>query len=113
MFVGMITFSADAREGETLAQVQALIRAGDPMYEAMMPVIHRREDKFWKGTLENLARHLGVEAKAEMSRTVVDRKRQWSHWRNLRSNAAVRTMMHSLGAPFRAIAKPFKRNKAA
>ncbi len=102
MFVGMITFSASEAEGVTTAQVQALIRAGDPMYELMMPIaIHRQEDKFWKGTLQNLARHFGVEGRADMSRTVVDRKRQWSHWRNIRSNAAIRTMLHSLGAPFR------------
>jgi hypothetical protein len=113
MFVGMITFSADERDGVTSAQVQALIRAGDPMYEAMMPVIHRREDKFWKGTLENLARHLGVDAKAEMARAVVDKKRQWSHWKNIKSNAAMRTMLHSLGSPFRAIAKPLRRKRAA
>lgn len=114
MFVGMITFSASAQEGATSAQVQALIRAGDPLYELMMPIaIHRQEDKFWKGTLENLARHFGVDTKADMSRTVVDRKRQWSHWKNIKINAAMRTMLHSLGAPFRALAKPFKRRNAA
>jgi hypothetical protein len=113
MFVGMITFSAAAEAGATTAQVQALIRAGDPLYELMMPIaIHRQEDKFWKGTLENLAKHFGVESKAEMSRSVVDRKRQWSHWRNIKSNAAMRTMLHSLNAPFRAIAKPFRRRAA-
>jgi hypothetical protein len=97
----MITFSAAESEGVTSAQVQALIRAGDPLYELMMPIqIHRKEDKFWKGTLQNLAKHFGVETEAEMSRTVVDKKRQWAHWRNLRSNAAIRTMLHTLW-PFR------------
>lgn len=108
IFVGMITFSAAESEGVTTAQVQALIRAGDPLYEVMMPIqIHRKEDNFWKGTLRNLARHFGVEAEPEMSRTVVDRKRQWSQWRNIRSNAAIRTLLHSLGAPFRI----FRRSK--
>ncbi|MGH2759114.1 MAG: hypothetical protein ACRDKJ_06055 [Actinomycetota bacterium] len=102
MFVGMITFSASQTEGVTSAQVQALIRAGDPLYELMMPIaIHRQEDKFWKGTLQNLAGHFGVDGQADMSRTVVDRKRQWSHWRNIRSNAAIRTMLHAVTRPFR------------
>ena len=102
IFVGMITFSASQSEGVTTAQVQALIRAGDPLYELMMPLqIHRKEDKFWKGTLENLAKHFGVDAKAEMSRAVVDKKRQWSHWRNIRNNAGIRTMLHTLTRPFR------------
>src|SRR5438067_9677746 len=48
MFAGMITFSASSVGGVTVAQVQALIRAGDPLYELGMPVIHRREDRFWK-----------------------------------------------------------------
>ncbi|HYZ93960.1 MAG TPA: hypothetical protein VFA34_16430 [Actinomycetota bacterium] len=102
LFAGMITFSASDEGGTTTAQVQALIRAGDPFYELMMPLaIHRQEDKFWKGTLQNLARHFGVEGRAEMSRTVVDKKRQWSQWRNIKSNAALRTLLHSLTRPFR------------
>lgn len=113
MFAGMITFSAHQSDNVTSAQVQALIRASDPMYELMMPVaLHRQEDKFWKQTLQNLAKHLGVDAEAEMSRVLVDRKRQWEHWRNIRSNAAIRSMLYSLGAPFRAIAKPFRRKRA-
>jgi hypothetical protein len=113
MFVGMITFSAFAKDGVTNAQVQALIRAGDPMYEAMMPVLHRKEDAFWKGTLRNVGKHFGVDAEPEMAKVLVDRKRQWSHWKNLKSNAAVRTIAYSLGTPFRAIAKPFRKDREA
>ncbi len=112
MFAGMITFSATAPEGVTRAQVQALIRAGDPLYEMGMPVMHRKEDKFWTGTLQNLAAHFGVKGKASIEKVCVDNKRQWSEWRNLRKNAGVRTALHSAGAPFRALAKPFKRRPA-
>ena len=111
IFVGMITFSADRKDGLTYAQVQALIRAGDPLYELMMPIaVHRNEDRFWKQTLENLAKHFGSSGKAELTRVCVDRKRQWSQWRNIRSNAAIRTMVHSLGTPVRAMRR--KRNTA-
>jgi hypothetical protein len=111
MFVGMITFSAFAKDGVPVAQVQALIRAGDPLYEMGMPMIHRKEDKFWGETLENLARHFGVETQSEVTKVCVDKKRQWKHWRNVRSNAGIRTALYTVGAPFRAIAKPFKRKK--
>jgi hypothetical protein len=114
MFAGMITFSAHERNGVTNAQVQALIRASDPMYELMMPIaLHRQEDKFWKQTLQNLAKHFGVDAQSEMTRVLVDRKRQWQHWKNIKNNAGIRTLLYSLGAPFRAIAKPFRRKRAA
>jgi hypothetical protein len=114
MFVGMITFSAFDKDGITNAQVQALIRAGDPMYEAMMPlVLHRKEDAFWKGTLRNVGKHFGVDAEPEMAKVLVDRKRQWSQWKNLKSNAAVRTILYSLGTPFRALAKPFRKDDEA
>ena len=33
MFGGMITFSSFLEEGSTVAQIQALIRANDPLYE--------------------------------------------------------------------------------
>ncbi len=109
MFAGMITFSSAAEQGTTVAQVQALIRAGDPLYEIGMPVAHRKEDKFWAKTLENLAAHFGVSAKTEKQKVLVDRKRQWDQWRNVRKNALIRTTLHTFGAPFRAMAKPFKR----
>ncbi|MEX0874601.1 MAG: hypothetical protein WD646_08430 [Actinomycetota bacterium] len=111
MFVGMITFSSGTEDDQTVAQVQALIRAGDPLYEMGMPMMHRKEDKFWTKTLENLAAHFGVSAKADKTKVLVDRKRQWDQWRNIRKNAGVRTALHMFGAPFRAIAKPFKGKK--
>jgi hypothetical protein len=41
----------------------------------------------------------------------VDKKRQWSHFRNVRKNAAIRSTLYGLGAPFRLAAKPFRRGK--
>jgi hypothetical protein len=113
MFNSMITFSAKEEDGATVAQVSAMLRASDPLYEAAMAMGgHRKEDKHWKHTLEALARSFGVEAKAEMTRTLVDSKRQWKHFGNIRRSAALRSAVYSFGAPFRAIAKPFKRAQA-
>jgi hypothetical protein len=110
MFVGMITFSAHTADGVTIAQTQGLIRAQDPLYEVgMLFGGHRGEDRQWTHVLQSLAKHFGVEAKATTTRVLVDRKRQWSQWRNIRKNAAIRSGSYMLKAPFRAIAKPFRR----
>jgi len=105
MFAGWITFSAAAGEGGvTTAQVQVLLRANDPLYELGMPIVlQRREDWFWRETLANLARHLGVADPAVTTAAVcVDRRRQWSNARNLWHNAGVRTALYMLGTPLRA-----------
>ena len=79
------------------------------MYEmAMMFGGHRMEDKQWLHVLRELAGHFGVKGAPEMERTLVDKKRQWKHFRNLRKNAALRSGVYMLGAPVRAATKPFK-----
>ena len=58
MFAGMITFSAEAEDGDTVAQVQALIRASDPIYElgCRLGVVHKNEDAFWQDTSDEPGR---------------------------------------------------------
>lgn len=112
MFHGMITFSAAEEGGVTVAQCQALIRAQDPLYEMAMAFGgHRKEDRFWEETLRNLAGHFGGTGAVETKRVCVEKRRQWSNWRNLRHNAAIRSGLYMMGAPFRLIAKPFTRKK--
>jgi hypothetical protein len=109
MFAGFITFSAE-KDGETTAQVQALIRASDPFFEIGMPlVMGRMEDRFWVHTLKNLAGHFGVEGDVDIKAVCVDRRRQWKYWKNVTHNAAIRSGLYTLAAPARWVAKPFKR----
>jgi hypothetical protein len=113
VFAGWITFSAarGARDGApggvTAAQVQVLLRANDPLYELGMPlVIHRQEDRFWRQTLANLARHLGVADPDVTAATVcVDRRRQWANARNVWHNAGVRTALYTLATPLRKLGR--------
>lgn len=94
MFAGMITFSAEEEAGVTAAQVQALIRASDPLYEMAFRVGigHKSEDEFWHGTLRNLAGHFGSGATTVEQRNVlVDSGMQWSAAKNIWHNAAIRT----------------------
>jgi hypothetical protein len=93
----MITFSAFEEEGVTMAQVQALIRASDPVYEAgcRVGVVHSREDIFWRGTLKNLASHFGVTGEVQQTVICVDNKVQWSEARNIWHNAAIRSALYT------------------
>ena len=114
MFAGIITFSAHESAAGVVAKAEGLIRAQDPVYElGMMFGGHRKEDKHWMHTLQSLANYWGIEAKAEKSRTLVDKRRQWKHFGNIKRSAALRSAAYSMGAPFRAMAKPLKRRDAA
>lgn len=99
MFAGMITFSAAEEDGETVVQIQALIRASDPIYEfsCRVGIAHKKEDEFWHGTLTNLARHVGVKT-PEVSQitTCVDDQIQWGEAKNIWHNSAIRTTMYQV-----------------
>jgi hypothetical protein len=104
MFAAWITFTADrCADGATAAQANLLLRANDPLYELAMPVlIHRQEDRFWRQTLTNLARHFGVaKPTVVMNRTCVDRRRQWRKAGNVWHNAGIRSAVYLLGTPMR------------
>jgi hypothetical protein len=101
-----ITFSAE-RQGEvTMIQAQALERPSDPFDElAYMLGGNRMNNNFWRQTLENLARHVGVaEPVVDMQIVCIDRNRQWRHVRNLRNSASIRSARRSLTAPLRKLA---------
>jgi hypothetical protein len=103
MFAGMITFSS-FREGDTIAQIQALMRASDPLYEVSFRLGfgHDMEDRFWLQTLRNLAAHFQVRnCEPTLKRVLVDPRVQWSEAKNIWQNAAIRTGFYTIGAPVR------------
>jgi hypothetical protein len=94
IFAGMITFTGYEEDGTTFAQIQALIRASDPLFEiaARLGVVHKQEDIFWHGTLANLARHFGVTSpNVTQKDTLVDSRVQWGEAGNVWHNSAIRT----------------------
>lgn len=105
MFNGMITFSARMDGRDVVAEVQARIRAQDPLYELgmMVGVAHRQEDKHWAHTLRSLARAFGTNGEVEMERELVDRKRQWDQFSNIRKSAALRSAVYSFSRPVRSV----------
>jgi len=113
MFAGWITFSCAEDNGETVAQAQVLMRASDPIYEIGLALGgHRQEDVFWQHTLTRLAAHFGWEADAETQVVCVDRKRQWSNWRNVWQSAAIRSTLYTLAAPARLAKGVLRRGRA-
>jgi len=97
MFGGMITFSAQTENGTTVAQVQALLRASDPLFEiaVRLGIATKPEDQFWHGALKNLAAYFGVEGQPVSQQAVLlDPSLQWSEAKNVWYNAAIRNALH-------------------
>ena len=113
MFAGWITFSATEVDGETVAQAQVLMRASDPIFELGLTMGgHKQEDRFWQHTLTALAAYFEHEAEVDTQVVCVDKKRQWSRWRNLWHSSAIRSTLYMLGAPARALKRLFTRDRA-
>ena len=96
MFAGMITFSAYVEDDHTVAQIQALIRANDPVYEMSFRLGfgHKAEDTFWHQTLHNLAAHFDTTGTISQNNILVDKKVQWAEAKNIWQNAAIRTAVY-------------------
>lgn len=95
---GWIHFSAFAEEGGTTVQVQSLGRGSDPLYEAGLRLFgHAEQEAFWRSTLERVARELGVPARVETRRRLVDAALRWSAAANLRHSATLKTPLILLG----------------
>jgi hypothetical protein len=113
MFAGWITFSALEVDQETVAQAQVLMRASDPIFELGLTMGgHKQEDRFWQHTLSALATHFGHDAEVDTQVVCVDRKRQWSRWRNVWHSSAIRSTLYTVGAPGRALKRVFTRDRA-
>jgi anti-anti-sigma factor len=108
MFGGMITFGAYEEVGVTVAQVQAMLRSGDPVYEVgqRFGFAVEAEDRFWQGTLANLAARFGVDSEPVHHAVLLDPTIQWSRATNVWHNAAIRT---SLYLPIRWLRRLFTR----
>jgi hypothetical protein len=110
MFSGMNTFSSYEENGVTYAQIQALVRASDPLYEVMLRlgIGHKMEDDFWSETLKNLAKRFGAAGVPTLNRVNVDSRVQWSEATNIWHNAGIRTTMYTVATPFRWVGRKLR-----
>lgn len=101
-FCGTITFSGVDEGGTTVARVDVVMRASDPIYEIGMPLGgHQHENKFWEASLRALAKYVGVEADPGMDMECLDGHRKWPNAANMRYNAFLHTAFQVLTRPFR------------
>jgi hypothetical protein len=109
MFAGMITFSAYEQDG-TIAQIQVLIRASDPIFELTfrLGIGHKKEDAFWHQTLKNLAAYFDASGEVSQENVLVDSRVQWSQAGNIWHNAAIRTGLYAALSPVRWVKGFFK-----
>jgi len=100
---GWVTMSAYVEDGVTVAQVQGLARASDPIYElAFRAMGSRLQDTIWEHVLTELAAHFGVKGQpVEVDRWLLDPKVQWRRAGNIWHNAQIRTILYQLAAPIR------------
>lgn len=97
LFAGRISFSTRIQDGKSLAEIEILMRANDPIYEiGLLMGGHRREERFWAEMLWNLAALYGERPSVFLSRQCLDRSRKWRHVTNIRHNAAIRTVIRRL-----------------
>lgn len=108
MFAGMITFSAYEQDEVTTIQIQALIRANDPIYELSFRLGfgHRSEDEFWHKTLENLASEFGVQGQVQQENELIDPRMQWNEVNNIWRNAGVRSALYAPVAAVKSLFRP-------
>lgn len=100
VFAGWITFSSYMEGDDTLAQAEILMRASDPVYEIGMELFgHRRENRFWEATLQNVAAHFGLERTASTEVTCIDSRYQWRQVGNIWHNSAIRTGIYTVTSP--------------
>jgi hypothetical protein len=100
---GWNTFSVHEEEGWSVAQVQSLCRATDPIYEFGFRFMGgtQQQEQTWRHVLTLLAAHFDIAGQVSMHATCVDPRLQWSQARNVWHNAAVRTFLYMLATPIR------------
>jgi hypothetical protein len=105
MFAGVITCSAGRMASTTYAAMSTEFRTNDPLYDlGFLLGGSAYEDWFWRETLRNLARRLGVEGTVSQTRELRDPNRRWRNAGNVAANAAIRTLANRVVAPLRAFA---------
>jgi hypothetical protein len=103
MFCGWITFSAYKEDDVVYAQVQALVRPNDIIFELSFRIGFgiKAEDTFWHQTLINLAQHFGIDSSVQQTNQLIDDQVQWRYFHNIWYNAGIRSGIYQVTTPFR------------
>ena len=107
---GMVTFTAHRSGDDTIAQIQSLARANDPIYELGFRLMggSRAQEAIWRHVLASLAERFAVSAPVELDKVRVDARLQWREARNVWRNAIIRTTLYTLATPARRVRAAFR-----
>jgi hypothetical protein len=110
---GWNTFSAYTDDdGTTVAQIQSLARANDPIYELGFRIVaSTMQERIWTHVLKYLAAHFSVHEPVTLEKTCIDPKVQWSQAKNVWQNAGARSMLYTMAAPGRWVRDMISRRK--
>src|SRR5829696_6703209 len=94
---GWNTFSAyQEADRTTVAQIQSLARADDPIYEIALRIVgSTAQERIWTHVLKSLAAYFGVNEPVTLEKVCVDSKLQWSQVKNVWQNAGARSMLYT------------------
>lgn len=100
---GWNTFSTYAEDGATVAQIQSICRASDPLYEFYFRFLgsSAQQENTWNHVLTQLAAHFDVDGQVVTQKTCLDENVQWPQAKNLVKNAGIRTVFYLLALPVR------------
>jgi hypothetical protein len=120
---GWNTFSAYEEDGATVAQIQSLARASNPIYEVEFRLFgSTAQEKIWTHVLSNLAARFGVRERVQRERVqrervhlekaCVDPKLQWYRAGNVWHNAGLRSVLYAMVAQARIVSGLFRRRRS-
>ena len=94
---GFNTFSSYEEDGGTVAQIQSLARANDPVFELGFRFMggSNQQEKIWHHVLGQLAAEFGSSGQITMEKECVDNRIQWSQAKNVWHNAVIRTTLNT------------------
>lgn len=94
---GFNTFSAFEEDGVTVAQIQSLGRANDPIYELGYRLMGgaKQQEAIWHHVLGALAALFGGKGQVEMQKVIVDPRLQWRYAGNVWHNALICTVLNT------------------
>ena len=110
---GWNTFSAYEEDGATVAQIQSLARASNPIYEVGFRLFgSTAQEKIWTHVLSNLAARFGVRERVHLEKACVDPKLQWYRAGNVWHNAGLRSVLYAMVAQARIVSGLFRRRRS-
>ena len=90
---GWITFSVSEQEDSVYTQIQGLVRASDPFFEAAFTIVGSKfQETIWKHVLSSLAKYLDAEDNVQMKKYSPATNLQWSKSGNIWYNSQLRSL---------------------